>query len=222
MSQLEDEHLIIISALSHFQYCPRRYALIHLEGLWEENRFTVEGEILHERVHRDGHESRKTLREEYSLPVRSLRWGLTGKCDLVEIWYHRNSSVEKVMPVEFKRGRKKTDDVDLVQLCAQVLCLEEMFGITIEQGQFYYLQEHRRTDAAMTEELRKKTVALIDRIREIQQIGNTPAAEYKKRKCDNCSLVDVCMPKSAGSGGKQVARYMQAQLFSVEKECVFE
>jgi CRISPR-associated exonuclease Cas4 len=118
MQQIEEENLIMISALPHFRYCPRRYALIHIEGVWEENRFTAEGEVLHDRVHRDGHESRKTFREEYSLPVRSLRWGLIGKCDLVEIWYHRNGSVEKVMPVEFKRGRKKTDDVDLVQLCA--------------------------------------------------------------------------------------------------------
>jgi CRISPR-associated exonuclease Cas4 len=170
-------------------------------------------------VHRDGHESRKTLREEYSLPVRSLRWGLTGKCDLVEIWYRKNGDIEQIIPVEFKRGRKKTDDVDLVQLCGQILCLEEMFGVGIEQGQFYYLQEHRRTDAPMSEELRKTTAGLIDRIRVIQQTEKTPTAEYKKRKCDNCSLVDFCMPKSIGNGGKSVSRYMQAQLLAAEKDC---
>jgi len=188
-----------------------------MEQVWDENRFTAEGRVLHERVDAEHHESRRLFKQEYGMAVRSLQWGLIGKCDLVELWYSKDGSIERVSPVEFKRGRKKPDDSDRVQLCAQVLCLEEMFDITIESGQFYYLQEHRRTNEAIDAPLREKTKTLIDRIMKIREAGETAAAEYKKRKCDNCSLVDLCMPKSTGAGHKSVNRYIDAQLRISEK-----
>jgi CRISPR-associated exonuclease Cas4 len=146
------------------------------------------------------------------MAVRSLEWGLIGKCDLVELWFSGDRQVKRVSPVEFKRGKEKESDVDRVQLCAQMLCLEEMFGIEISMGQLYYLQEHRRSDVTVDAALREKTLSLIGRIRLIQAEGVTPATEYEKRKCDRCSLVDMCMPKSTGSGGKGVERFIQNQL----------
>ena len=151
------------------------------------------------------------------MPVRSLRWGLIGKCDLVELWYTKDGSVERVSPVEFKRGRKKANDTDRVQLCAQVLSLEEMFNIEIKSGQFFYLQEHRRTNESIDTSLREKTTALIERIMIIRNTGQTSTAKYEKRKCDNCSMVDWCMPKSAGSGHKPVSRFIETQLRYAEK-----
>jgi len=212
-----EDDLIQISALQHMLFCERQYSLIHLEQEWEENLFTAEGRVLHERVDVEHRESRRLFKQEYGMAVRSLQWGLTGKCDLVEIWYAKDGNVEKVSPVEFKRGRKKADDTDRVQLCAQVLCLEEMLGKTIESGQFYYLQEHRRTDCVMDQALREKTTMLIDRIVNIREKRETAAAKYEKRKCDNCSLVDLCMPKITGLGHKQVDLYVKAQLRRVEK-----
>jgi CRISPR-associated exonuclease Cas4 len=212
-----EDDLIQISALQHTLFCERQYALIHLEQVWEENRFTAEGRVLHERVDAEHHESRHLFKQEYGMAVRSLQWGLIGKCDLVEIWYAKDGSVEKVSPVEFKRGKRKTNDVDRVQLCAQVLCLEEMFDIAIESGQFYYLQEHRRSSEVVDVQLREKTAALIERIMSIRETGKTAAAKYEKRKCDNCSMIDLCMPKSAGAGRKQVGRFIEAQLRLVEK-----
>ena len=212
MAMFAIDDLIPVSALQHVLFCERQYALIYLEQMWEENQFTAEGKVLHERVHADHHESRRSFRQEYDMAVRSLEWGLTGKCDLVEIWYSENKKVKKVSPVEFKRGKQKASDVDRVQLCAQALCLEEMFGMAIERGQLYYKQEHRRSDVEVDEALRKKTVNLIERIRTIQNTGMTPAAEYEKRKCDRCSLIDVCMPKNVGDGGKSVERFIQAEL----------
>jgi CRISPR-associated exonuclease Cas4 len=134
-----EDDLIPISALQHILFCDRQYALIHLEQVWEENRFTAEGRVLHERVHVEHHESRRHFRQEYDMAVRSLSFGLIGKCDLAELWYTENRDIKKVSPVEFKRGREKESDVDRVQLCAQVLCLEEMFGLSIDSGQLYYL-----------------------------------------------------------------------------------
>ena len=217
MKLFAEDELVLISALSHICYCERRFALIHLEQEWEENRFTAEGAVLHERVHAEHHESRRFFRQEYDMPVRSLKYGLIGKCDLVELWYTKDKSVEKVSLVEFKRGRKKPDDTDRVQLCAQVLCLEEMFGIAIDSGQFYYLQEHRRTNELIDKPLREKVVALIERIMKIRETGETVTADYEKRKCDNCSMIDLCMPKSTGKGHKQVDRFIKAQLRLTEK-----
>jgi CRISPR-associated exonuclease Cas4 len=207
-----EDDLIPISALQHTMFCERQYALIHLEGIWQENRFTAEGEILHERVHVEHHESRRSFRQEYDMAVRSLEWGLTGKCDLVELWFSEDGGVRKAVPVEFKRGRQKESDVDRVQLCAQGLCLEGMLGVRIGAGQFYYLQERRRSEAVFTGELRQKTAALTGRVRQLWTGGSTPAADYENRKCDRCSLVDVCMPKITGAGSKQTRRYVLAQV----------
>jgi CRISPR-associated exonuclease Cas4 len=212
-----EDNLLQISALQHALFCERQYALIHIEQEWEENRFTAEGRVLHERVDAEHRESRRLFKQEYGMAVRSLQWGLVGKCDLVELWHTQDGNVEKVSPVEFKRGRKKVDDVDRVQLCAQVLCLEEMFGISIESGQFYYLQEHRRTNETINKPLREKTIELIERVMKIRETGESVAAIYKKRKCDNCSLVDICMPKSTGAGYKQVGRFIKSQLRIAEK-----
>jgi len=212
-----EDNLIFISALPQVLFCERQYALHCIEQARGENLFTAEGEILHERVHAEHHESRRTFRQEYSTVVRSLEYGLIGKCDLVEIWFSKDKKIQKVSPVEFKRGREKEKDVDRVQLCAQALCLEEMLNIDIESGQIYYLQEHRRKNVELNTTLRQETISLIDRIREIQESEKIPLAQYGKRKCDNCSLVNECMPKSIGAGGKQVARYIQAQLASIDK-----
>ena len=213
-----EDDLIQISALQHALFCERQYALIHVEQEWEENRFTAEGLVLHERVDAEHHESRRLFKQEYGMAVRSLRWGLIGKCDLVELWYTKEGNVEKASPVEFKRGKKKADDTDRVQLCAQALCLEEMFDISIESGQFYYLQEHRRTGEIIDAPLREKTAALIERIFRIRETGDTVAAKYEKRKCDNCSMVDICMPKSTGEKHKQVNRFIINQLKLAEQK----
>jgi len=192
---MNEEDLIPISALQHALFCKRQYALIHIERLWEENRFTAEGKVLHERVDDVHHDSRRDCREEFGLAVRSINYGLVGKCDLVEFEKNSDGTYKKISPVEFKRGRKKADDFDLVQLCAQALCLEEMFDVEISEGQIYYLQEHRRSTATLSEELRKKTVTLIGVIDDIRAAGTTPAAEYEKEKCDRCSLLELCMPR---------------------------
>jgi CRISPR-associated exonuclease Cas4 len=217
------DDLIQISTLQHALFCDRQYALIHLEERWEDNRYTAEGEVLHERVHAEHHESRKTYRQEYDMAVRSLEYGLTGKCDLVEIWFENDGkTVRRVNPVEFKRGHKKADDVDRVQLCGQALCLEELFQVPVPTGQLYYLQEHRRSDVSIDAALREKTAALARHVMEIRaglESGErTPPAKYASRKCDNCSLVEWCMPKSS-ERAKSVARYVAAQIERIRGEC---
>jgi len=214
-----EDDLVPISALQHVLFCERQYALIHIEQVWDENRFTAEGKVLHERVDVEHHESRRLFRQEYGMAVRSLALGLIGKCDLVELYLSPKGGVSEAVPVEFKRGRNKEEDVDRVQLCAQALCLEEMFGVPVSAGQLYYLQEHRRTTVDIDGPLRAKTMALVARIRQLQASGMTPPAVYEKRKCDRCSLFELCMPKSVGSGVKRVDRFVQSQVRAVRQEC---
>ena len=214
-----EEELIPISALQHVLFCERQYALIHIEQVWEENRFTAEGRILHERVDEEHHESRKLYKNEYGMAVRSLQHGLIGKTDLVEFIKNPTGGYEKIIPVEFKRGRNKEEDWDRVQLCAETLCLEEMFDASIREGQFYYLQEHRRTIVSIDPELRQKTMEVIDRIRVLSERKTIPKAIYSRKKCDRCSLIDICMPKYIDRGGKNTSRYMKNQVrTSIEKE----
>jgi CRISPR-associated exonuclease Cas4 len=213
-----EDDLIPISALQHLLYCERQFALIHVEQLWEDNRYTAEGEVLHERVDAEHHESRRLFRQEYGMAIRSLELGIIGKCDLVELYMRPEGGVAEAVAVEFKRGKDKEDDCDRVQLCAQALCLEEMLGAVATRGSFYYLGAHRRTSVDISIELRVRTREAIERARAILAAGKTPGAEYKASKCDRCSLVDLCMPMAVGGGGKRVDRYVSSSLASMRKE----
>ena len=206
----EDE-LIPLSALQHLLFCERQCALIHIEQAWAENRLTVEGRHLHERVDEVGQESRGRIRTAFGLPVRSLRLGISGQADAVE--FHRegeggadDASVWRPYPVEYKRGKPKLDDCDVVQLCAQALCLEEMLGVTVTEGAMYYGKPRRRLVVPFADALRAKTREAARRLHELIGSGQTPKARYEK-KCDSCSLFSLCMPKVTGAR-RTVRAYM--------------
>jgi CRISPR-associated exonuclease Cas4 len=210
----EDE-LIPLSALQHLLFCERQCALIHIEQAWAENRFTAEGRIMHEQVDEVGRESRGRIRTVYGLPLRSLRLGLSGKADAVE--FHReggdgsgDASIWRPYPVEYKRGKPKQNDCDLVQLCAQALCLEEMLGVAVPEGALYYGKPHRRLTVALNDPLREKTMETAQRLHELISSGHTPQARYEK-KCESCSLLSVCMPKVTGAH-RNVKMYMAKAL----------
>lgn len=213
----EDE-LIPISVLQHYSFCPRQVALIHLEQLWEENLYTAQGNVLHERVDVVHHESRRNVRTEYGMTIRSLEYGLIGKADVVEFELGSNKSYKSILPIEFKRGKQKAKDYDRIQLYAQALCMEEMFNIDIPEGQFYYLQEHRRSTVEFSDELKISTKQLIKDSMYLLTSGKTPHAYYEKKKCDRCSLMDICMPKAVNAGGKKVENYIQTQLKRLLKD----
>ena len=213
MSYDEDD-LLPISALSHLSYCERRYALVHLEQVWEENRFTAEGRILHERVDGGEYETRKGVRTARSLPLRSFTLGVTGRADVVEFYPIGPPEPEVPMaalalaprlpagkwrayPVEFKRGKPKRDRCDEVQLCAQALCLEEMLGVSVPSGALFYGRTRRRLEVEMTNELRGHTAALATRLHQLWTAHLTPPPIHDPR-CRNCSLVDRCMPDALG------------------------
>jgi CRISPR-associated exonuclease Cas4 len=189
-----ERELIPISALNQYSYCPRRCALIHIEQAWTENRFTAEGRIMHERVHDESRESRGDVRIDYGVSLRSLRLGLIGKADVVE--FHRQPDGSWLpFPVEYKRGKPKADDCDLVQLCAQAICLEEMLSVAIPEGALFYGQTRHRLDVAFDEALRRETEETAHLAHDLIASGQTPPPAYEKR-CESCSLMADCLPKT--------------------------
>lgn len=208
MSYPEDD-LIMISALTHYSYCPRRCALIHIEQAWDENRFTAEGRIMHEKVHEEGSESRGNVKISRGVPLRSLRLGLVGLADVVE--FHRvGKNKWQPFPVEYKLGKPKPDDSDTVQLCAQAMCLEEMLETPVPEGALFYGRTRRRFDVTFGEAIRNKTEETAREAHILIESGITPPPVYGKR-CESCSLIGECLPKEMEKQ-TSVKRYLKRMI----------
>ncbi len=200
-----DDDLLQLSALQHFLFCERQCALIHVEQVWVENAYTIEGELLHKRAHSGRDEKRPAKRTEFGMPIRSLELGLSGKTDAVE--YAADGSV---LVVEYKRGRPKKGKADEVQLCAQAMCLEEMRGKPIGEGALYYGKVRRRKAVLFDEELRQLTRQTASKLHEFVLAEATPQATYDKSKCPRCSLAGYCMPRKMGKAQTVMAYLARA------------
>ena len=187
----DDTQTVMLSALQHYAYCPRQFALIHIEQVWEDNFYTAHGNILHERVDSCEPEQRGDVRFERSVAVKSKQLQITGKLDLLEI---EGKPPTKYFPVEYKRGKPKLEDWDKIQLCAQALCLEEMRDVTIDEGALWYWQVRKREPVVFDAALRSATLAAIEGAHALLVSGKTPAPTDKKKRCKACSLVDLCEP----------------------------
>ncbi|WP_137895407.1 CRISPR-associated protein Cas4 [Ramlibacter sp. 2FC] len=196
---MEDDHFIALSALQHYLYCPRQCALIHVEQLWAENVRTAEGRLLHERADQPRSERRRGVRAVTAMPLAHQALGIAGVADVVE--FHQTPEGERIVPVEYKRGRPKAHRADEVQLCAQALCLEAMTGKSIPAGALFYGEARRRTDVAFDDELRQLTFNTVTAVRAMLSAGTTPTADYQPRRCDGCSLLDLCQPRLLGRRG---------------------
>jgi CRISPR-associated exonuclease Cas4 len=197
--------------LQHLLFCERQCALIHIEGVWAENRLTVEGRHLHDKADSGRGERRSGIRIARSVALRSLRLGLAGKADVVEFHpVHGVAGRERPLPVEYKRGRPKRDHSDRVQLCAQALCLEEMLEIEVPAGALFYGMTRRRLDVTFDDELRRRTEQTSRRLHELIVSGNTPRAA-REPKCDSCSLLHLCLPETMRPR-QSAARYTERAL----------
>ena len=185
MTELEP---VLISALNQYIFCPRRCALMHIEGIWSDNEHTIIGALLHEHADEPGYETDKGGRLLRALPLVSERYGLTGRADIVEV---RDNTY---IPVEYKKGKRRKFDNDDVQLCAQGLCLEEMFACEVAVGYIYHAASKRRREVIFDEQLRGETESVIKAVRQLLSAGKTPPADLKPR-CDGCSLRGICMPE---------------------------
>jgi CRISPR-associated exonuclease Cas4 len=205
-----DADLIALSALQHYLYCPRQCALIHIEQAWAENIATAEGRVAHDRVHAVESEVRRGVRTVTGMPLRSDRLGVTGIADVVEL--HRAADgVWQPFPVEHKRGRPKAHRADEVQLCAQAMALEEMFAVDINEGALFYGQPRRRTAVTFDPALRALTHEVAASTHALIAGGRTPRMGYEKKRCDGCSLIEICRPQATGAT-RSAAAWLEAQI----------
>jgi CRISPR-associated exonuclease Cas4 len=206
-----EDDLIPLSSLQHYAFCRRQCALIHIEQIWQENVYTLEGRLLHEKVHSGTTEKRRQKHTTFGMPVRSLALGVSGKTDTVE--QDENGAI---LIVEMKRGRSKTKGMDEIQLCAQAICLEEMLSVSIPKGWLFYGKSRRRMDVVFTPELRKRTSELAHEVHRFLDAGRTPAPEPDE-KCPRCSLYGVCLPDPMAKR-KDVRKYIARALASIMTE----
>jgi len=222
LTEYDDEDLLMLSGIQHIAFCERQWALIHIEQQWDENLRTIEGRIIHERVDNPFFpELRNKVLYFRSVQLTTRKLGLYGKADMVE-WHLADSDDTntvillgyegkwKPMPVEYKRGKPKSDERDEVQLCAQTMCLEEAHKLTIEKGALYYGETRHRHEVIFNSELRRKVEYYAGRMHKLFQEGITPLPVYKPH-CHSCSLVNICLPKTF-SNDRSVEEYLKALL----------
>jgi CRISPR-associated exonuclease Cas4 len=201
-----EDALIPLSALQHHLFCPRQCALIHVEGLWAEDGATAEGRLLHEKVDAGRSETRPGLRVARGLALRSLALGVSGKADAVEF----RGDPPSPFPVEYKRGKPKAHRADEVQLCAQAICLEEMFGAPVPEGALFYGTTRRRVNVTFDEALRGLTLRVATEARANIAALRTPPPVHGPA-CQSCSLQELCQPARM-ERPPSIAAWLAAQL----------
>jgi len=212
----EDDYLLI-SGIQHFIFCRRQWALIHIEQLWGENFFTIDGQIKHNRVDSgDNFETKGDVKIMRSMPIVSHKLRVQGKCDVVELkpdadgfYFSKYKKKYKVYPIEYKRGKPKTDDSDIMQLLAQAICLEEMLGLNIDEGALFYFETRRRERVIFTEDLRNRLVGIVNEMNNYYDRRYTPKVK-KNKKCRSCSLKNLCLPEL--DGVVSVSHYMKKRI----------
>ena len=210
----KEEDYLQLSGLQHFVFCRRQWALIHIEGQWAENYRTVDGHLMHERVHdQEFRESRGDCLTVRGLAIHSTELGVSGQCDAVEfrrapagIALQNREGLWLPYPVEYKRGKPKKHSADELQLCAQAMCLEEMLCCSITEGALFYGEPRRRTTVTFSPELRERVQSYSDEMHQFYRRGHTPKAKPSK-SCSACSLKDLCLPQLTRHGS--VSNYLK-------------
>lgn len=212
-----EEDFLQLSGLQHFKFCRRQWALIHLENQWVENGRTMDGQLLHKRAH-DGslREKRGDLLITRDMRVFSAKLGCSGACDVVEfrrsesgIALHGQEGLYQPFPVEYKRGKKRGDTANALQLCGQAMCLEEMLCCDIPQGALYHGGTKRREVVDLTPALRQEVRECLEEMHQLASRGYTPKVKPTK-SCNACSLKEICLPKLSKTPTVQV--YLRARL----------
>jgi CRISPR-associated exonuclease Cas4 len=204
-AKIEQIEPLPLSLLNDYLYCPRRAGLKIIEGWRAENEHTVRGDIVHEHADLPGYEVAKNVTLLRALPVFSDRLGLSGKCDVIE--QHADGTL---LPVEYKKGKRRQFENDDAQLCAQALCLEEMFNVAIPRGAVFHAESKRRRDVIFTSELRRLTEQAVNELHRLTDAGQAPLAQFKPA-CEECSLFKICLPRVTSQPAS--LRRATAQLF---------
>jgi CRISPR-associated protein Cas1 len=214
----EGPDLLPVRMLNEYAYCPRLFHLMHVEGRWADNVYTVQGRNVHRRADQLDHvlpdpdngttKDQETSPEDgnghkvkggdepptitRSVVLGSEDLGLTGKLDLV------STADEEAVPVETKRGRvpnneERSYEPERVQLMAQGLLLRES-GYRCDHGVLYFAGSRTRVDVPFTPELEQRTIDLIQQAHSATAATMPPEPLEDSPKCNGCSLAGICLP----------------------------
>ncbi len=212
-----------LSGIQHFVFCRRQWALIHVEQQWHENLLTAEGRIQHETAHDEARvETRGDLIISRGMRVLSHTLKLQGACDVVN--FHRSpqgitlkgrEGLWRPFPIEYKHGNKGIGtQADALQLCCQVICLEEMLLCQVPRGAIFYEETRRREEIVIDEPLRSKAREMASEMNEYFDRGYTPTVK-RKAGCKSCSLREICLPQLLQS--KSAANYVHEAIKEVQE-----
>ena len=202
MTDYKEDDYLLLSGLQHFAFCRRQWALIHIEQAWEENVLTVEGNALHELADNPFvREKRGSTIYVRALPVHSATLGITGICDMVEFTENeagvplaKEQGRYLPKPIEYKRGKPKTHDADILQLTAQAMCLEEMLAVPVNDAAMYYHEIRKRIPVTITFALREQVHKMLKEMHHYYSRRHTPTVKTGKH-CASCSLRNHCLPQ---------------------------
>lgn len=197
----EEDNYLMLSGIQHFQFCRRQWALIHIEQQWDENVRTVEGQHLHSKADQPFiREKRGDKLIVRAMPIKSHNLQITGICDVVEFIKDKNGieiigaeDTYAVYPVEYKRGKPKKNDSDILQLTAQAMCLEEMLLCDIKTGYMYYNEIKHRVEIPITEDHKEKLKLVVKEMQDYYKRRYTPRVKTGAF-CKSCSLQNICLP----------------------------
>lgn len=198
----DEDDFLLLSGIQHFEFCKRQWALIHIEQQWEENDLTIEGQELHKKADEPFiREKRKDKIIIRGMPVKSYTLGISGICDVVElvqsptgVLIHGEDGLYIPIPVEYKHGKPKGNEADILQMAAQVICLEEMLLCSIDVGYLFYNEIKRRVEIQITSELRDRVKKIFAEMHDLYSKRYTPKVKTGPY-CNRCSLKNICLPK---------------------------
>lgn len=217
MAGREEEEDLMLSGIQHFHFCKRQWALIHIEQQWEENVRTIEGQHLHRNADQPfTREKRGDKLIVRAMPVRSNELQISGICDVVEFIKDDNGVEIQgadgkyiAFPIEYKRGKPKTNEADILQLTAQAICLEEMLLCDISIGYMYYDEIKHRVEVPLTAELKARVKSTVEDMHDYYRRRHTPRVKTGSF-CQSCSLQHICLPKLMNKG--TVKRYVEGKV----------
>lgn len=217
MDYKQDDSYLLLSGIQHFQFCPRQWALIHIEQQWEENSRTVEGQHLHKKADDPyAREKRKNKLMVRGMAIKSETLNISGQCDVVEfiedttgVSLYGSPSLYRPIPIEYKRGKPKVGKEDELQLAAQAICLEEMFLCQITEGYLYYNETKHRHLVLLSDALKQEVRAIVTKMNSYYHRRYTPKVKTGPH-CKSCSLQNICLPELMVR--ESVSEYMERRL----------
>ncbi len=217
MKVYNEDDFLMLSGIQHFTFCKRQWALIHIEQQWAENVRTIEGNHLHRRADQPMiREKRGKKIVVRALPIHSRELGITGICDVVEFMQNpkgislvNEKELYLPYPVEYKRGKPKTDESDILQLTAQSMCLEEMLMCEIQNGYLYYNEIKHRVEIPITPYYRNQVKKQLEEMHQYFQKSHTPKVKAGPH-CKSCSLNNICLPDLMKK--RTVSSYIEGRL----------